>query len=271
MVIRDNNKVKNVLDRVSRRMSWLSNPIELHFTEKETNTLTVNDSFEEMNGDWLKGQLRMKTILRNDKEPHLYVCQSDGYVEIMHHYHPYTDEIIDVLDGELIVEIYNMESKTLQSKVLLTKDSGKYIIPANTGHYCYSHDGTLYLIGFEDINENEDVETTLLNAEIKRLTESTDSDHLFIIETMMINNIPIVTDCSSNIENLGLSRKDLIGKNAMSFVHLENPEQLISDIQTKTVIRKIADVMLPSGKIVKVLGFMYDLGGGKINEYLVKL
>lgn len=258
------------LSRLAKKLDWLTDPLSLHFEERKVNVLDIKEEFEKMNGHWVKGNLEMKTLLKSHEEPHLYVCRIDGYAEIMHHYHPAINEIIDVLEGELVVETYHLDTKKLISKVTLNKTDGKYVVPANIGHYAYSHYGALYVVGFEHPNPNREFEVDSIDKEIKHLLDTTQSDSIYRIETVVKDSKPIIIGASDNIERLGIKKSEFIGMNAFDFVDVDNQEEFMSDILTKQASAKTAKVKLPTGEVT-VIGFLYNLGNGRINEYLIKL
>ncbi len=265
--------VKGTINRINRRMDWLANPVDLHFDKRAANNQNVTSEFQLQTQDWVKGNLEIKTLIEDQSEPRLYVCRANGYIETLPEYHPVKDEVIDVLRGELTVELYDKESKELTNKAFLTKEACKFVVPANVGHYCYTRnpEGALYIVGYEEPNPNRNLSAITLDEEIRHLLQTTHSNSIYILETEIEGGLPIVKNCSDNIASLGIRRDELIGKSVTDFVDIEDAESLLSEIQTRRVVSKVATVKLPRGGIVTVVGFLYYLGGNKINEYLIKI
>lgn len=257
--------VKHIIDRLGRRTSWIKG--ELEFEERDTQPLVVSDTFEKVETDWVKGSLELMSLLPHGDEPHIYVCRIDNYAEIAHHYHTEKDEVISVWEGELFVELYDLETKRMTSKIRLTKLDGKFVIPAKTGHYCYAHEDTVYLVGFEYPNPDREQQSRAIDDEIKEFLDTTDSENLHLIETEIIEGLPIIIGVSANIENLGFSKLELMGQNAMEFVEVDNVEKLMNDIMTRELVMKTAQIK-GGGKVV---GFIRYIGGNRVNEYLFQL
>ena len=264
----------NALERLDKKIELFNKPSEIKFLRKPVARLKGISSVEmqpvENADNWYKGDMKIRLMLEH-KDTKLFLVKMANDVELSWHYHPERDEIINIIEGTLVVELFDRHSNRQTKRVYLSKDTRNFVIPAGVGHFCFTDTGALYSLAYEPHQENIDKEMLEFDMEIHRLLETTakNSDRLFMIETTIDNGSVTITDCSENVSVLGMQKYEMIGRNVFDYIDIPMEERaaVLQRIFTKGAHAKKAAIQTPKG-VVEVIGFLFYLGRNKITEYL---
>lgn len=256
------HKVLNALERLDRKVE----SSDILFSDNSKELIYGIDSFIRIKDEEVIGNLE---IMGLNKENTLFIYKIDDYVDIAPQFYSDRDRLINVVEGELIVELYDVNTAKFLQRIKLNKSHPKFVVEANIGHHIYTDIDTMCVMSFEP-PKVRNRRVISMNEKAKILLEKANSRNIITLKTQITGEEVLITDISENISLLGFNRLDMIGKSVFDYVDLTNKEDMLNDIMTHGSVIKTAVVNVPFMKPITVLGFIYHLGNGEIIEYLIR-
>ena len=214
------------------------------------------------------GNVKVKGVVDDKKH---FVYQAQKYSEVLPHYHE-QGELIFLLEGEIVVEIYDREQgKPLRRINLDAVKNNMLFIKPGIGNDIQVKEDSLFITTYKD-DEPDNQESMAIEVREILSKFSNDSSVMFI-ETEIQDQKPIIVGYNGDFSKIGLSGEELIGKSIFDYIKLTPKDvmELVLKVQTVGYAVKKAQFVDNEGNSHSLLGFMYMAGENRVEEYFIKI